>query len=273
MSIKNILSKSKSFPLALALSCVSLTSSFSLVQAQSNTPQASGVRYVFPSPALADRGAPTAGRSRGAGSRGQCPSAMPFLTALVPDTEANSSASIPTNKLVWGLTTQAHPTFWLYIHESLAAPHSTIEFVLQNEQKNEVYRSAFNVSPTQPSLIKFSVPSSVTLEPGKMYRWNFIFHCNGNLSPGNATILVNGWIGRITPNDELSVQLQKSTPQQKAALYAQACIWYDALSLLAQMRRQNPQDISLQKDWVSLLQSIGLQDIAEKPFVESPTSK
>ncbi|NJL09662.1 MAG: DUF928 domain-containing protein [Calothrix sp. SM1_7_51] len=46
------------------------------------------------------------------------------------------------------------------------------------------------------------------------------------------------------------------------SLYAANGIWFDSITLLAQLRQKNPNDSSLAADWQSLLQSIKLENLA-----------
>jgi hypothetical protein len=43
-------------------------------------------------------------------------------------------------------------------------------------------------------------------------------------------------------------------------------VWYEMLGNLAEMRRQNPQNKKNNEDWVNLLHSIGLNEIATQPI-------
>ncbi|WP_257237011.1 DUF928 domain-containing protein [Nostoc sp. 'Peltigera malacea cyanobiont' DB3992] len=44
-------------------------------------------------------------------------------------------------------------------------------------------------------------------------------------------------------------------------------IWYEALTILAQLRQKNPQDTALQAEWRNLLSSIRLDDIVAEPIL------
>jgi hypothetical protein len=254
---------------AFALALVGFTSGFTRIQAQPAKPVVSTLRFTPPPPP--NRGTPT-GRSRGGASRGECPEVSKPLTALVPATQktlGEKQAENPAStalEYVWGLTVAESPTLWFYVPYSLTAKLD-IEFVLQDDKHNYVYKTRFAASQTQPGIVKLRLPSTVApLEVGKMYHWYFIIDCNQNAPP-----LVEGWVQRVAPPPTLASQLQKATPRERIALYAANGIWHDALTSLAELRSANPQDAMLTADWVSLLQSVGLDAIAHEPMSQCCT--
>lgn len=256
------------FALAIALALFSFTTCLTRIQAQPTKPVDSPVRFVPPPPP--NLGAPS-GRQRGGASRGECPNVNKPLTALVPATqkslgEKRGNPALNTFESVWGLTVAAHPTLWFYVPYSLTAK-LPIEFVLQDDQGKEVYKTSFKASQTQPGIVSLHLPSTEKpLEIGKMYHWYFIIDCDPDAPP-----LVEGWVQRVAPNPTLASQLQKATPRQRVALYAQQGIWHDALTTLAELRSANSGDAALSNDWVSLLQSVNLEAIATEPIVECCT--
>lgn len=247
---------------ALAFALVSFANCSKVVQAQSK-PEPSTVRFV--KPAVTRRGAPPAGRQTGSASRGECSAVSQPLTALVPTTQETLS---PTNQgddpelrkweSVLGLTTSQTPTLWFYNPYSAKLP---IQFVLQDERGNYIYKSYLATSQTQPGIVKLSLPKEISLKVGKRYQWYFLVSCD----PKNTTF-VKGWIQPVALSSTLANQLKKANPQERVALYAANGIWYDALTLLASLRSANPKDAKLRDDWVNLLNSVDLAAIAQKPL-------
>jgi len=231
-----------------------------VVVAQSNNPANSLLRFTQPPPPPPDGDAPT-GRPRGGASRGQCPDVKIPLTALVPVTEAGAKKNITQ---VWGLTVDERPTFWFYYPYPNGSV-SEVEFSLQDSQQNDVYRSAIAPPPT-PGVIGVRLPASApALAVDKSYRWYFKIYCEARPAP---PVFVNGVIQRVNPNPTLSQQLKTATPQQQVGLYAANGIWFNALTTLAELRLSKPQDPKLTADWTSLLQSVGLGDVAAQPLVK-----
>jgi hypothetical protein len=100
------------------------------------------------------------------------------------------------------------------------------------------------------------------LAVGEQYLWLFAVWCQDD-----SPIEVGGFIKRIPPPDTLLTQLQTATPQQAAALYANAGIWVEALSAMAQAIQAQPDDAELLADWHSLLASVELEGIATKSWL------
>jgi len=216
------------------------------------------VSFVPPPPP--DQEAPS-GRARGGASRGSCDNHQDKkrLTALVP----------VTSKAVWGLTVTEYPTFWFYVPDALT-PEIPIEFVLQDEEDNYVYKTTFTVSGTPPGIV--SVPLSsmkAPLEIGKKYYWTFSIDCDPQ-EPSNS-IFVKGMVQRVAMNPALMSQLKPATQRERIALYAANGIWHEALTTLAELRRTEPGDAKLAATWENLLQYVDLQDIAKEPIVQCCT--
>ncbi len=222
-----------------------------------------GGSNVFPAPNEVAPGSRTGEASR---ARGGCPRVTTPLTALMPVTKGTSggqsaSTTQTTSESVYGLTVAERPTFWFYVPYPLTSSRP-VEFVLQDEDGNDIYQTQFTESGTVPGVVGLQLPPTVDpLEVGKRYRWYFLIYCN----PEEPTF-VEGWVERVALNPTLKTQLdQATTPQQKADLYAQAGIWYEAVTTLAELRRQKPNDQAVNAQWIELLQSVDLEAIATEP--------
>lgn len=227
---------------------------------------ASKIRYI--PPPLPTKQVVPSGRKKGNASRGgTCVASNDrneVLTAVIPSyqmkLEGNRSKRVELNTwdLVLATTSIANPTFLFYL------PYITaklpLEFVLQDAEEKDLLISSFTVSNKQPGFVSVTVPSTIPLEIGKYYKWYLIADC-GQTSPG-----VEGWVQRVAIAPKLKQQLQQATPQQRVALYAANGIWYDAVSLAAALRLENPKDLSKLADWTSLLQSVELRAIARQPI-------
>lgn len=202
------------------------------------------------------------GRRQQAGTRGGCLT-QKRLTALVPVES-------------YGVTVSAYPQFLFYMPKMAeVAPPQQVEFVLRDnrDDNNQVYTTTFPTTG-QSGIVSISLPQKAGLPPlqlDKIYQWKFSITCNPNSQDGNS-IAVNGMIKRVKPNPILSSKLQQAKLQDKAKLYAQAGIWFDALTTLAAQRRSNPRDLAVAADWQQLLQSVGLGDLAQESLVPSATT-
>ncbi|HEY9751971.1 MAG TPA: DUF928 domain-containing protein [Coleofasciculaceae cyanobacterium] len=194
-------------------------------------------------------GVPSGGRRDGGGTSGFCPavSARPAVVLALVPTPADAYQP-------FGQTTSGHPTFWFYV------PYQgkrLAEFVLIDEQENDVYNSGiFTIDQGQiPGIIGVKLPDQVPpLQVGKQYRWIFSIVCSRSDRSGDMT--VNGWIQRIEPDKNLQNQLsQAQSSTDKLLLLARNGIWFDALTPLMELRRQQPSS-TLDQIWGYLLESI-----------------
>ncbi|MCC5640521.1 DUF928 domain-containing protein [Nostoc sp. CHAB 5844] len=202
---------------------------------------------------------PPGGRPWGGAKRGSCPQVKQDLTALVPFTQEPHSV---TN--VWALTTSAHPTFWFYVPYSQKA-NLPAKFVLQDQQSNEVYQQAIAL-PANPGIISVSLPANApTLAVNQQYRWFLTFACEKQEQ--SPPVYVEGVVKRVSLRPEITKELQTATPLQQFAIYAQNGIWHEALTTLAKLRQEHPQDTALKTQWQDLLLSIRLGNVAAEPIL------
>ena len=230
-------------------------------------PRKKATRPVFVPPKAPSGLTPISGRRAGMGSRNNCPAVPTALTALVPLAE-----ELPVNKtgkssigVVGGLTTSERPTFWFYVPYTQEANLSA-EFSLQDSTGMDVYRKKAITLPPKSGVISVSLPNTVKpLEVGQNYRWYFKVRCQQQTA--SLPVYVEGGIQRINLDYSVTEQLKAATDeQQKIAIYARSGIWFDALNMLAKLR-QTSGDASVIEDWLSLLQSVNLDNIATAPLV------
>ncbi|BAZ00821.1 hypothetical protein NIES37_48170 [Tolypothrix tenuis PCC 7101] len=253
--------------LALAVSCTIILlgqtsivagpgTSRQLINTKSSNTTITTVNFNVPTPPPEP---PPGGRVLGGAKRGTCPLFKPELTALVPFIKKADSTED-----VWGLTTAAHPTFWFY----LPLPKNwsnQVEFTLQGEGDKQIYQTAI-APPKQPGVIGVSLPKNVApLELNKQYRWFLSVYCDPEKQ--SPPIYVEGVIQRVNLNQAIAQKLEKAQPQQQLEIYAQNGIWYETVTILAQLRQKNPNDSKLQAEWQNLITSIGLSNVATQPIV------
>jgi hypothetical protein len=191
------------------------------------------------------------GRRQGGGTRGDCLHGDAPLIALMPDTN-------------FGQTLDEYPTFYWYIPD---VPAEGAEFVLLDEQDNEVYVADYQLSG-QPGLIRLSLPDQAGLPPlevGQNYRWYFSLICDRLDRSGD--LFTEGWVRRIEDPD-LTEQAADLSEGDRAVLYAESGIWYDTLNILAQMRRAQPDSLAIHESWSIFLDSVGLTDYVDEPFID-----
>ena len=165
-----------------------------------------------------------------------------------------------------GLTLGESPTFFAYVSQS----STEVDFTLQSddEKGTEVYKTTFKVD--KPGIVEVSIPAmgdrQKSLEIGQRYQWSFSVACDDDPS-GNY--FVKGIVQRIEPQETLKNVLANPDPMARAIAYAKNGIWYETIATLAQMRRLAPDDSGPRTEWTQLLQSQGLESIADQPLVQS----
>ena len=246
---------------SLALtSALTLLSSFNVSAKVPTAPPSLAASISYTPPPPPDRGAPG---NRGEGASRGCVAGDQPLMALVPEQTANATSGATTQ--VWGLTSADHPRFWFsvpYDPEKVSA----IEFVLQDNQDQTIYRTPISV-PSTPGIMAVQIPSTVGgLAIDQPYHW--FLKVRAVCAPNQAPTLeyVEGWVQRTQLAPGLSDRLAQATPQQKAALYAENGIWYDALTTLAELKLAQPNDRAIAQDWTDLLKAVGLEKLATQPL-------
>jgi hypothetical protein len=192
---------------------------------------------------------------------------MPLIGLMPIRNKLNWRTRVPGNQT---LTVAANPTFFVYVSETTA---KSAEFLLYDDQDKEVYQTTLRLptvpssvvpssSVSTPGIVKVSLPANVSLETGKNYYWVFALNCmapDGDLS---GTLYVDGWIQRTELSPDLKTKIEQATPLEQAQLYAKARIWSETLMLVSQLRSSKPDE------WEELLNSVGLTQIAQAPFIE-----
>ena len=154
-------------------------------------------------------------------------------------------------------TIAPNPTFFVYVPENNA---KTAEFVLQDDKGKEIALEEVPIG-NKSGIFKISLPTSVILEMGKNYQWQFSLECESFPKDGNVKL--SGEIERVELSAAARGQLEKAIePLQQAQVYAANNIWQETLTVLANQRCSNP------KEWEELLNSVGLADFALEPFVK-----
>lgn len=175
-------------------------------------------------------------------------------------------ALLPTSNS--GITLAEHPLLFFYIPDANLA-NTTGELIIYDEKlENIIYRHNFSLNASD-SIIAVDISNSrdlPQLEVGKSYFWNFsiIFDPLDRSDSSN----VGGWIQRVVANADIKHQLATASPQEQPSIYAAHGLWHETLASLAKLRCTYPNDATLASDWESLLQQVGLSEIARKPLAQ-----
>ncbi|MEM9925350.1 MAG: DUF928 domain-containing protein [Cyanobacteria bacterium P01_D01_bin.50] len=210
--------------------------------------------------------APTTGRRRGGTSRrNDCPSLSTPLTALVPDAKYDEKIR---KKSFLSSTVSEFPSFWVYLPSLENTQISTGEFVLQNKEGKDIYRTDVKLSRKEGFMdIKLPNQPKYSLKIDNEYRWYFSIFCS-NKDKRSGYIHVDAFIKRVAPPANLLQELEANKSEQYK-VYENNGISHDAVSNLAVLRAASPNSSKLQEHWKQLLTSWGLKELAEVPVVKT----
>jgi hypothetical protein len=187
-------------------------------------------------------------------SRGECKE-VKCLMALMPNTNSGVDH--------FPQTVSAYPVFFFNAPKFSGQAEFRLYEVSTQAAPKRIYKKRFPIE-TQPGIISFRMPlDAPELQVGKFYRWEFAWN-----NPSNSTCV--GVVRRVELNRTVSQQLEKAKPIDKAAIYAQAGVWFEVVETLAEARRDRPDAADLMTEWSDLLKSVGLDIIVLQPI--SPAS-
>ncbi len=197
------------------------------------------------------RGAP-AGRVAG-GTRGPSEK-FPYLCLLVPEHV--------------GLTTNDQPSLYYFLSQSTSCP---VEFVVLEKRAVYPLVEARIRSPKQPGVNTICLSDyGVRLKKGIQYRW--FVALVPDAQHRSKDVLAAGAIELIDMPDGLRTELQSANEGEAPSIYAEAGIWYDALTALSTLIEKEPEDSNFRKERASLLDQVGLARAAEYEIKRGETS-
>ena len=184
-------------------------------------------------------------RTEGGGSRG--------CTNLAP-----VSLSLLTPKDHIARTVSAHPTFLWHISDATSAP---IVFTLTERGANQpIYQKQLKAD--RAGIMRVEIPETApALVEGKEYRWTVTLLCSEKRPSEN--VYARAWIERVATPSDLDRKLASvSSEGDRAAIYAQSGLWYDAVATLDKTRTANPRETQAANLFVTLLEQVGLNQVA-----------
>ena len=177
------------------------------------------------------------GGSRGSGEK------LPSLYVLAPNHTA--------------LTTREQPSLFWY---QTAAAKTHFELTL-TEPKNPKPLLKVATDKADGGIHRVSLAKhGVSLKPGVSYKWTIAWVPD----PANRSqdVIASGSIQRIEPEAKLTAALADAKGLEKAAVYAQHGIWYEALETVSNEIDAAPKNKDLHAQRAALLQQAGLKEAA-----------
>ena len=176
----------------------------------------------------------------------------------------NEKSAIPFSALLpssGGLTAASHPTILAYLPETSA---QNIFFSWRGENNQDHYQAILPIE-NEGAIISLNLSENAPpLEVGKNYQWALGVMCNGRLQPDSP--MVQGQVKRVALASTIQNSLDSNISLKNAALYGENGLWYETVATLAQLTAAQPDDRDLASNWLELLDSVGLTEIAEAPL-------
>ena len=177
----------------------------------------------------------------------------PTLSALAPDHT--------------GLTIQEQPSLFWYLSKLTSYP---IELTIIDDRAIQPLLERRLSGSLQPGVQRVRLADyGMRLLVGVPYRWSVALV----VDPDNRSkdIIAGGAIERIAPPAELPAKLAHAGKTRAPYTYAEAGLWYDALTAISALIDAAPNDRMLRQERASLLKQIGLPQIAELDMSPSRT--
>ena len=233
--------------LSLVLNLLLLTSTNSAIAEQ----KGEKVKTV-----ISDFGLPTHRRDGGSrGSRDRC---------VANAENQNLMALIPEQTV--GINASTSPKLFFYVPG--VKNQRILEFILRNEQDELMYE-AF-LSTEGDGIMTVEIPEDVSsnlLHTDQNYHWYLSLICDRQQR--SRDIVVEGWMRQESIDTATQKQLDIASSPEQAAVYHEQGFWYDALSVLAESPDSSEEKPLVRQKWSEMLESVGLEEFASKPFVET----
>ncbi|AFY99398.1 DUF928 domain-containing protein [Calothrix sp. PCC 6303] len=211
---------------------------------------------------IAEKAPPSRGTppgKEGTGSRGDCleKANTPPITRIIGAHQSR-------------FTVSDRPTIWIYLPYT-TKDASSGEFSLQDGD-TEIFRDRIQL-PSQPGIVGIRLPNKIAaLKVDREYRWYVDINCSGSgaESDSQTPASLTGIVEKKLVSGELQQDLQiAKSSLDRVLVYGKYQIWYDAITELAQLRLQEPNNSLYRKVWVELLnnQDINLGYISQQPIV------
>jgi len=190
-------------------------------------------------------------RIAGAGSRG----------AMIEEDSMVLTVLAPSHT---GYTISEQPRLYWYISKKIEDP-VTLTITYANSLAVDVSAEPIletSVEVSEEGVQVFDLSEyNVKFETGVEYEWSV------SISPESEQVLrevpkINsvGIVKRISQSSELVNKVSTAEEKEAPIIYAQAGMWYDAISVLLNLIAKYPEDDNLQRQQISLLKEIGLAE-------------
>lgn len=158
-----------------------------------------------------------------------------------------------------GATTLAQPTLYWFVSEPIL---SKVELVITDEVSQKTVFETVMDGPAEAGIVAVQLGKlRVSLRPDRDYRWSVsVMRDPGQRSPD---LFASGVVRRADMDPDLAGQLNRTPTREMPFFLARNGLWYDALAVLSVQIARNPGDRELKGLRASLLDQVGLYDVAK----------
>lgn len=190
----------------------------------------------------------------------------------LPDNQPDVTAMVPTYAAPEGNTTEDNtvserPTFLVYVPFALTEEMpGELELQRPDEAGRMSYRRVARIVGTPAkAIVRIPLPTNQSLKENERVQWRFTVKCGSDPSENPSTVAIVVY----QPQDgAFAKKLPAPKKLEDLNPYIQAGAWYDALSLLAELRVQNPRDAKISAKWKELLKQGGLSIFDTAPIAQ-----
>jgi hypothetical protein len=159
-----------------------------------------------------------------------------------------------------GLTVEEQPTLYWYLSKSINLP---IEVTIIEDQAVYPLLEKRISLPVQQGIHPIRLKDyNIHLSPGKEYRWFLAVVPAPDRR--SRDIIAGGMISRVESQEALRVKLTQADRKEIPRIYAEAGIWYDAVTAISDLMDEVPNDTLLRKQRAALLKQVGLSEVADQ---------
>lgn len=157
-----------------------------------------------------------------------------------------------------GLTTREQPSLFWFQSKPVEAK---FELTVIQENKVKPLLQVMLPSASKSGIQRLNLSEhGAKLAPGVEYQW--VVALISDADNRSKDLVASGAIKRIEPSEALKNNVSKSAPASRAALYADAGVWYDTLASLSDEIESQPKDPALRQARAELLRQVGLKAAA-----------
>ena len=181
----------------------------------------------------------------GAATRGRGTPDAPFVIALAPDH--------------LGLTVNEQPNLYWYLEKDSAL---RVDFTLIYEKSVNPLLEITIAGPLRGGVhVVRLADHGLSLEPGRWYEWSVAVIAGGR-DPSEDRIS-RGFITRTPVPPDLTRELEERGPGAAVNVFAEAGLWYDAVTALSVGIETQSDKASLRRARAALLDQVGLAPVAQ----------